>query len=87
MNDYIVSLIRTWVPIGIGNALAWLALHYGVVVDADASTKLKLGAAAAVVAGYYALALAVERRWPGVGRFLVALGLQRTPATYDKVAR
>ncbi|MFC4053095.1 hypothetical protein ACFOY4_25710 [Actinomadura syzygii] len=84
MNDFMVSLIRTWVPVGIGNAPAWLALHYGVILDTDTSTKLKLAAAA--VAGYYALALAVERRWPGVGRFHVALGLRRTPAAYDKIA-
>ncbi|NEA22603.1 hypothetical protein [Actinomadura bangladeshensis] len=87
MDDYFVSLIRTWVPIGIGNVLAWLAVHFGVIVDADSSTQFKLGAAAVVVAGYYAVARLVEERWPAVGRFLVALGLRRAPATYGPAQR
>lgn len=75
MNDYFVSLIRTYVPLGIGGGLAWLALHYGVVVDDQSATWIKLGAAGVTVGVYYAAARAVEHRWPGLGRFLVALSL------------
>ncbi|WP_141576106.1 hypothetical protein [Actinomadura sp. WMMA1423] len=85
MSDYAVSLIRTWVSTGIGAALAWLAVHFGVIVDEDASTMLKLGSAAVVIGAYYAAARAIEERYPQAGRFLVALGLRRAPATYPKV--
>jgi hypothetical protein len=45
---------------------------------------LKLGSAAVVIGAYYAVARAIEERYPQAGRFLVALGLRRVPATYPK---
>jgi len=48
MNDFVTSLIRTWVPIGIGAFITWLATNYDIVVPADASSSLVVGVAALV---------------------------------------
>lgn len=82
---YIESLIRTWVPIGIGAVLAWVAVHWHIAVSRDASATVGVVAGALVVAGYYAVARLVERRWPTVGRWLIALNLVRTaPPLYAR---
>lgn len=78
MNDYLVSLIRTWVPIGIGSLITWLSVSYGVVLSDDSSKYLILGAVGLVVGLYYAIARAVEAKFPALGRLLVGLGA-RTP--------
>jgi hypothetical protein len=82
MNDYVVSLIRTWVPLGVGSGLTWLATETGIVLDEQTSTLATTGAVALVTALYYTGARAVEQRWPRTGRALLALGLTgpRTPA-------
>lgn len=70
MNDYVNSLIRTWVPIGVGAVLVYLARRWGVVLDDDTSAQLTLSAVALVTAVYYALVRALETRWPTFGRLL-----------------
>jgi hypothetical protein len=79
MNDFITSLIRTWVPIGVGAVITWLATNYNVVVPDDASSSLVVGVAALVTAVYYALARAIEKRFPGLGKVLVGLGAGKSP--------
>lgn len=79
MNDFIISLIRTWVPVGIGAFITWLATNYDIVVPADASSSLVVGVAALVIAVYYALARAVEKAFPALGRLLVGLGAGKAP--------
>lgn len=76
------SLIRTWVPVGIGSVLAWAAVHWHIVVDPGASATAATVATALCIAGYYALARVVERRWPRAGRWLVALNLVRSRPIY-----
>jgi hypothetical protein len=82
MNDYVVSLIRTWVPLAVGSALTWLATRTGIVLDEQTSTMANTLAVGLVTAVYYTAARAVEQRWPRTGRALLALGLTgpRTPA-------
>ncbi|XVQ12117.1 hypothetical protein ACQP1W_05925 [Spirillospora sp. CA-255316] len=82
MNDYVVSLIRTWVPVAVGAALTWLATEAGIVLDDNTSAMATTVAVAFVTAAYYAAARAIEQRWPKVGRIMLALGLTgaRTPA-------
>ncbi|MFC5747140.1 hypothetical protein [Actinomadura rugatobispora] len=82
MNDYVVSLIRTWVPVAVGAALTWLATEAGIVLDDDTSATATAAAVAVVTAAYYAAARAIEQKWPKVGRIMLALGLTgaRTPA-------
>ena len=70
MNDYVLSLIRTWVPVAVGAALTWLAMHFEIVLDPDTSAQAAAVLTAAVVAGYYALVRALETRWPWFGKLL-----------------
>lgn len=77
MNDVLVSLIRTVVPVAVGAALTWLGSAAGIILPSDASTGLTAGVVALVVAAYYALVRLIERRWPGVG---LLLGARRQPS-------
>ncbi|MFB4319074.1 hypothetical protein [Actinomadura sp. 21ATH] len=86
MDDYVVSLIRTWVPVAVGAGLTWLAAETGLVLDEDAGAAASTLAVALVIALYYAIARAIEQRWPRVGRIMLALGLRRTPR-YETVPR
>lgn len=79
MNDFVTSLIRTWVPIGVGSVLTWLAANYDIVIPKDASSSLVLGVGALVTAVYYALARAVEKAYPWLGKLLVGLGAGKAP--------
>lgn len=79
MGDQVVSLIRTWVPIGVGAALTWLASLLGVGLDANASAGFTAVVVALVSGAYYLLVRLAERRWPWVG---VLLGTPRPP-TYQ----
>ena len=76
LHDYLVSLIRTAVPAGVGLALAWLARETGIVLPEDLSAELTLAAAGAAIGAYYAAVRALEVRWPWVGRLL---GSRRQP--------
>ena len=77
MNDYFLSLIRTWVPIGVGAVLSWLAVKYAVVVPEDISAEVTAGLTGLVTAVYYALVRALEKRWPRIGALL--LGSAKKP--------
>jgi hypothetical protein len=79
MSDYLISLIRTWVPVGIGAALTWLATRVGIVLDEDTSAQAAVVATVLVVAVYYAVVRRLEQRWPAVGRVLLGLGAAKTP--------
>lgn len=83
MNDYLVSLIRTYVPIGVGAALTWLALRFGVVIDEQTSLMGIAVFDAVATAAYYAAVRAVERAHPAVGRVLLALGMTGQTPTYE----
>ena len=65
MNDFLVSLIRTWVPVLVGSLVAMI----GVDIDAAAIT----GAAVAI---YYAVVRALEMRFPQLG---ILLGRKSQP--------
>lgn len=79
MNSFLTSLIRTWVPIGIGAFISWLATNYDIIVPADASSSLVVGVVALVTAVYYVLARAVEKAYPWLGQLLVGLGVGKAP--------
>lgn len=76
LHDYLISLIRTAVPVAIGTVLASLASRAGIVLDADSSTQLVAATVALVVLAYYALVRALEARWPFLG---VLLGKPAAP--------
>lgn len=76
-------LIRTWVPVAIGSALAvanarWVRLG---LPDKPSETVVFI-ADGVTIAGYYWLASLLERRFPRLGRWLVALNLTKSRPTY-----
>lgn len=77
MSDYVLSLVRTWVPIGVGAVLSYVAVRWGIVVPEDISTELTVGLTGIVIALYYGIVRALEKRWPWFGKLL---GAARKPA-------
>ena len=84
MHDQIISLIRTYVPVAVGAFLTFLAVRFGVVVPEDVSTGLTTGLVGLVSALYYAVARALEQRWPWLG-WLLGVPKQPTYREGDKV--
>ncbi len=81
------SVIRTWVPVGLGSALSWLSLNYQWLgLPGKPSATLSLTVGGLCIAGYYLAARLVERRWPKVGRMLLALNLTTARPTYAQPA-
>lgn len=76
MHDYLISLVRTTVPAGVAAVLAYLAARWGIGLDADASVQLTAGVTALATAVYYAVARALEQRWPAVGKLLLGSAKQ-----------
>jgi len=70
VRDQLASLIRTWVPIGVGFVLALLARKFDVVLDEGSSAALVSGIAALVSAVFYAVVRILEARWKPVGWLL-----------------
>ena len=81
MHDQIISLIRTYVPVAVGAFLTYLAVRFGVVVPEDVSTGLTTGLVGLVSALYYAVARALEQRWPWLGWLL---GVPKQPTYRDR---
>jgi hypothetical protein len=81
VRQQLASLIRTYVPIGVGFVLALLARKYDIVLDDNASAALTSGVAALVSAAYYVVVRVLETRWKAVGWLL---GLPVAPQ-YDVV--
>jgi hypothetical protein len=70
LNDYLLSIVRTYVPVGVGAVLTYLATHFNVVLPEDASAGLLIGATGVVVGLYYGLVRALETKWPVFGKLL-----------------
>ena len=69
MNDYLTSLIRTYVPLGVAYLVGWLA-SLGINVT-DSQREAIAGAIGVVAAGlYYALIRKLEAKFPKVGILL-----------------
>ena len=69
MSDWIVSLIRTYVPLAVGVVVSWLARNNIVAIDGESAAAVFT---AAVVGLYYAAARLLEKRWPKAGWLLGA---------------
>lgn len=76
VSDYLVSIVRTFVPAVVGYVIAVLT---GLGIDVD-PTALEVVVTGLVVGGYYALVRALEKVNPWFG---VLLGWVATP-TYVK---
>lgn len=70
MSDYLLSLIRTAVPAGVGAVLTYLATRWGIGLDEQTSAQVAAAATAVVTAVYYGLVRALEQRWPWFGKLL-----------------
>ena len=79
MSDFVTSLIRTYVPTGVGIVVAWIT---AAGVELEAGTELALSGAivAVVTAVWYFAARLLEARWPAAGYLL---GVAKTPV-YDE---
>lgn len=75
MSDHAVSLIRTYVPLWVGIALTRLAELTGPIdIDGEGLITAVTGI---VVAVYYAVARAIEAKYPAAG---ILLGKRAAPS-------
>jgi len=77
MNDFLVSLIRTWVPVGVGLVIAWVVRNTGLGIDEDTSAQVTAVAVSVATALYYLVVRTLETRWPAFGWLL---GVKRAPS-------
>lgn len=82
MNPLVASVIRTLVPVAVGQIAAWLLL-VNIVLDSDAKAGLGTFLGGLITAIYYVAVRIVEQQWPSVG---ILLGLPKSPDTYSKDA-
>lgn len=66
-NNFAISVIRTVVPVYIGNAIATAEVFLGIDLD---NTALQIAAVSLVTGVYYAAVRVIEARWPNVGVLL-----------------
>lgn len=70
LSNLAVSAIRTYVPIGVGLLLTWLASSLHIVIDPSSQAGLVALCAALLSAGYWSLVRLIERLVPAAGVFL-----------------
>lgn len=75
MNSFIISQIRTFVPIIVGAFVAWL-VTVGIALDADTQAGLIVALTGLLQGLYYFIVRLLEKRWPKVG---VLLGVASKP--------
>lgn len=80
MDPLVASVIRTLVPVAVGQVSSWLLL-LNVALSQDAKTGLGAFLGGLITAIYYVGVRIIEQQWPGVG---VLLGLPKSPDTYSK---
>lgn len=70
MNDYVLSLIRTYVPVGVGAVLSYTAVRWGIAVPEKISAEATVVLTGAAIAAYYGIVRSLEKRWPAFGKLL-----------------
>jgi hypothetical protein len=80
LNDVLASIIRTYVPIIVGQVISWLTV-VNINLDAQSTAALSTVLGGLISAVYYALVRLLEQKWPSVG---VLLGLPKSPDSYSK---
>lgn len=76
MNNFMTSIVRTYVPIVVGSVLSFLAVRYGLAVTPDIENQLVAGLTGLIIAVYYGIVRLLERKFPQVG---VLLGSAQKP--------
>lgn len=79
MSDFLLSLIRTYVPIAVGAVLGYLTAK-GINIPDDVQIQASIAITGLLQALYYGLIRALEKKWPKIG---ILLGSTATPS-YDK---
>lgn len=69
MSDFVLSQIRTYVPIAVGALVAWLSLK-GIQLDSSAALALGTGLGGLIAAVYYFVVRLVEKKYPQAGVLL-----------------
>jgi hypothetical protein len=80
MNALVASVIRTLVPVIVGQVASWLLLAH-VVLPVAALTGLTAFVGGLLTAIYYVGVRVLEQQWPSLG---ILLGLPSSPDTYSK---
>lgn len=75
MGDFVTSLIRTYVPILVGQVAAWLALK-GVQLDEQTVVAATAALGGLLSAVYYLVVRLIEQKFPQIG---VLLGSTKKP--------
>jgi hypothetical protein len=69
LSNTVIGLIRTWVPIVVGGAFAWLATQ-GLALDAETQAGAIVALTGLIQAAYYTLVRLLEEQWPAAGWLL-----------------
>lgn len=77
-SDVIPSLIRTYVPLGVGVVASWLATR-GFGLDAQTQAGLVALLTGVLTALYYTGVKLLEQRYPVIGTIFLGLGLKAKP--------
>ena len=75
MSDFVISQIRTYVPIIVGAVLAFLTTK-GIELDATAAAGLSTFLTALFGGLWYLIGRLLERKWPELG---ILLGVAKKP--------
>ena len=78
MTDFATGLIRTYIPILVGAAAAWLITR-GIQVDTQTQTAAIVALTGVSQAVYYTAVRYAAKKWPAVE---ILLGVKNTP-TYQ----
>jgi uncharacterized membrane protein (DUF441 family) len=79
LNDTLIGLIRTWVPIGVGAVIAWFTAQ-GLSLDAETQTAVIVALTGVTQAVYYSVVRLLENKIPAVGWLL---GSAKTPVYFN----
>lgn len=75
MNSFVISQIRTYVPILVGALVAWL-ITVGVELDSDTQAGIIVALTGLLQGLYYFIVRLLEKKWPKIG---VLLGVASKP--------
>lgn len=78
----LASIIRTVVPVIVGVLLGWAA-KVGLNLPEGPVTEI---VTIVITGAYYALGRWLEKRWPAVGRWMLAAGLTKKKPDYALAA-
>ena len=81
MTVFVLSIIRTWVPIGVGALISWLTVTVGLPeIPEEGATGLIIFLTAVLQGAYYLLVRWLEQKFPQIG---VLLGAAKSPDAYS----